>query len=607
MIAPNKDRFDYGKQLNAPPGYELASAVATTYTLDLQALLAVSVALGFQDTLEGDLSGEKLLLLESIMHMKDKLRVFYQQGKITLPKEYNYLFTLLEPCLHPIVPDQAYASFHPKVWLLRYKAIDEKKPKICYRLIVLTRNLTFDKSWDLAASLEGELTNELQSNRSQSEWIDFFLSLVEGDADFGVGEVFEKELPLIKWKSNFGKNLKLLPGSEKYKKPLSLRTADKVMVVSPFLKDAGGYVKALDWLNDTLNEPSEKFLFSRAEELNAIGKKKLEHWKCFSINPEVVDGLDKINEGTQSYNLHAKLIVTENEINTDWHLGSANITSAALGSAEKKPRNTEFMLRFTGKTEIIGIDVLLDEFLDEEDEGLFIPHKFESIDTEVDSKHDDIRKKMFELLAAEWLLSAYKVKGSDLFEVELKVLSKEVEEMILDENIHVKVSLISNIGKRETLNPIMKWQDVKLIDISAFISLQIYIDDMIESDAETYIMQVVIEHIEDGDTRQENILKEMLNSDDKILNYITMLLNPDATKNDWLSQDIGISYNSSEIDPLSSSNPMFEQLMLTVSRHKEALYRIERLVSSLEENNVVIPETFSKLWSVFRKEIENDE
>jgi len=602
MITPNKDRFDYGKQLNAPAGYELDSAVATTYTLDLQALLAVSVALGFQDTLEGDLSGEKLLLLESIMHMKDKLRVFYQQGKITLPKEYNYLFTLLEPCLQPVVPDQAYASFHPKVWLLRYTAINYEKPKVCYRLIVLTRNLTFDKSWDIAASIEGELTSITQSKGAQSEWIDFFLSLIEDD-DFEVGEIYQNELPLIKWKINFGKNIKLLPGSEKYKKPLNLRAADKLMVVSPFLKDAGGYVKALDWLNDTLDEPRERFLFSRAEELNEIGETQLEDWQCFSINPEVVDGLDKINEGTQSYNLHAKLIVTENGTNTDWHLGSANVTSAALGSADKAPRNIEFMIRFTGKTETIGIDVLLNELLDEENEGLFIEHKFENVDIKESSTHDDIRNKVFKLFAAKWLLSAYKIEGSDLFDVELKVISEEVEEMILDEDVHVKISLISNIGKCKTLNSMMKWQDVKLIDISAFFSLKIYIDDMLESDAETYIMQVEIEHIEDGDTRQENILKEMLNSDDKILNYITMLLNPDATKNDWLSQDIRITHNSSEIDPLSSHNPMFEQLMLTASRHKEALYRIERLVSSLEENNIVIPKTFRNLWSVFRKEI----
>ena len=33
---------------------------------------------------------------------------------------------------------------------------------------------------------------------------------------------------------------------------------------------------------------------------------------------------------------------------------------------------------------------------------------------------------------------------------------------------------------------------------------------MLESDAEIYIMQVVIKHIEDGDTRQEKILKYLL-------------------------------------------------------------------------------------------------
>jgi len=52
MLKPNDNRIDYGEELNAPDKYELDAAVATTYSLDLDALLAVSVALGFKDTLE---------------------------------------------------------------------------------------------------------------------------------------------------------------------------------------------------------------------------------------------------------------------------------------------------------------------------------------------------------------------------------------------------------------------------------------------------------------------------------------------------------------------------------------------------------------------------
>ena len=51
--------------------------------------------------------------------------------------------------------------FHPKFWLLRYLPQDSGGPAR-YRLLVLSRNLTYDRSWDtmlrLDASLDAEST-----------------------------------------------------------------------------------------------------------------------------------------------------------------------------------------------------------------------------------------------------------------------------------------------------------------------------------------------------------------------------------------------------------------------------------------------------------------
>ncbi len=160
MLNASKDRLDYGAQLTPPDGFELDAAVATSYTLDLNALLAVPIALCFANTLEGDLKGEKLALLEAISQLHGKLKVFYQKGKIHNPNSYNRLYALLEPCLQAIVPDGGvFSSFHPKLWLLRFKqtGVAERSAKIQYRLLVLSRNLTFDRSWDLALCLDGEL------------------------------------------------------------------------------------------------------------------------------------------------------------------------------------------------------------------------------------------------------------------------------------------------------------------------------------------------------------------------------------------------------------------------------------------------------------------
>lgn len=54
MLSPNKNRLDYGEHLIPPKGYELARAIATTFSLDLNTLLTVPIAMCFGHTLEGD-------------------------------------------------------------------------------------------------------------------------------------------------------------------------------------------------------------------------------------------------------------------------------------------------------------------------------------------------------------------------------------------------------------------------------------------------------------------------------------------------------------------------------------------------------------------------
>ena len=607
MLHPNKDRFDYGEQLNAPVGFELDSAVATTYSLDLDALLAVSVALGFKDTLEGDLTGEKLLLLESIESLKGKLKVFYQKGKIKLPTEYNYLFTLLEQYVSPVVPvGGEFSSFHPKLWLLRYVQITKsKRPEIRYKLIVLTRNLTFDRSWDLAASLDGVLVDDMQFDNKNNNWIDFILSLLKDDKHFKPTKIFKKELSYIKWEISYGRNdsIKLLPGGGIYNKPLFLKRIDSLMIISPFIKDTGNQINALKWLSSQVADGGAKILFSRAEELNAIGREKLNEWKCYSINPEVVEGEEKIEEGYELHNLHAKLLVTQRGAITDWHLGSANATSAALGDVNSsQPRNTEFMLRFSASPEKIGYEKLMEQLVgDEEGRGVFVEHIFEDIieSDDVDNSAK-LRSTIFELINASWLLKGAIQEENAKYTLTLDIHSKTLFQKLQYESIYVEVDQLAIAGAKQELSTQMQWSDMELTQISAFIPVSIRLRDMNIDDTVNILIQANIK-IEGGDIRNQGILRKMLDSKDKILSYIHMLLNPEADKNEWLeSHTREVSSNNDEIDIFDRNTPLFEQLMLTAARHKDALIRLESLIQSLEKSDIEIPEEFNALWKHFR-------
>ena len=54
MLDPKKNRIDYGEQLNPPEGYNLIKAIGTTYSLDLEALMMIPVALFYSQKIEGN-------------------------------------------------------------------------------------------------------------------------------------------------------------------------------------------------------------------------------------------------------------------------------------------------------------------------------------------------------------------------------------------------------------------------------------------------------------------------------------------------------------------------------------------------------------------------
>ena len=141
--------------LKPPEGHTLDQAIATTYTLDLLALLTAPVAFSLFDVDDHRdlLNQESLTLLESLRRYADKLTVFCHAGMISLPKAKFPQFEFLEGSVIQCLPPRAGAAFHPKVWVLRF--VNTSRPGITYRMACLSRNLTFDRCWDTGTDPRG--------------------------------------------------------------------------------------------------------------------------------------------------------------------------------------------------------------------------------------------------------------------------------------------------------------------------------------------------------------------------------------------------------------------------------------------------------------------
>lgn len=606
MLDPKNNRLSYGEQLTPPAGFDFDSAISTSYSLDLNALLAVPVALLFRDTFDGDIKGEKLALLEGIGQLKGKLKVFYQKGNIACPAEFNRLFTFLEPCLHPVIPEGGvYSSFHPKLWLLRFVKKDSKtnKEEVRYRLVMLSRNLTFDRSWDVAVTLDGTVLRAKQETSHIKTWLDFTKKILSEDKSFLPGKVMMNELDYVDWElPKPFVDFEVLLGEAKQARPLHFENSpyENILVVSPFLKSTGGDIGGLDWLATQVDENANRFLISRAEEFNAIGEDKLSGWKCFSMNENIVNGEERLETGIegkgeniQQQNLHAKIIVVESKGMACWHLGSANATAAAIGDIKNKvPRNTEAMLKLVGSSEQVGIEKLLQTWMPDKGAKIFVEHEF--VENEFKTSNTLtalLRKVLHQLIAAKWILKALPdALGTYTLNLGFESTSS------IDSEIELIVEQLAIPGKK-ILSANMIWEKVELTRISAFIPVTVKIKN---TDVEQKLVIEADLNMEGGDNRQQQIMKEMVNTPGKVLDYIRLLLQVTPDKKLWLGFEMKGGIGSGEF--ITSGTPILEQLLLASSRHPELLKRIASAITRLEQAEVEIPTEFSSLWKHFKSE-----
>src|SRR4051794_18274029 len=92
--------------------------------------------------------------MEAVRSTADRLDVFHQAGMVSMPPSRSPIFSFLEPVLHAVRRPRAGYLFHPKLWVLRYTSEDDG---VRMRLLVPSRNLTSDRSWDLCLQLDGWL------------------------------------------------------------------------------------------------------------------------------------------------------------------------------------------------------------------------------------------------------------------------------------------------------------------------------------------------------------------------------------------------------------------------------------------------------------------
>ncbi len=601
MLDYKRDRLDYGEMLIPPPGYRLAKAIAATYSLDLNTLLSIPIALFYAQTMEGAGEGERIQLLEAIQRCPEVLRIYHQAGRIQVPRNQNRLYGLLEDCVVGVKPRSADSSFHPKVWVLRYESDDGPAR---YRLIVLSRNLTYDRSWDIAANLDGDVS---ENHQERNEPLVDFARYLLGHESFAGAEAFVDGLSRVEFSppKGFSGNFKFHPvGIGKYRNPIPAQTGEAVICVSPFVHDA-----AIARLRERV--PGQRWLFSRSEELRRLKKETLEGTNTFCLSSVIVDG-EAISNGEDGgseqleQNLHAKLFIFKRGRVNVWFVGSANATKAAF------ERNVEFLLEMRGGNDAVRLEAVLDDLLGpERDVGVFEPFVPGTEAVEEDAQHaldQRVRRLEFDLLDALEVVRAELVPSGNTTNFDLLLTLQPGGGAWAD--LEVRLAPFNSDQTALTLAPHgqteFRFENINESNLSRFLRFEILHD---KEPQRAFLMKIDIVGM--PATRISRIIKGIISDRDKFFEYLRFLLADDFDKEAGGGAEAGTRRDDASSGLWDVRSPIFEQLLMTAARRPARLKEIDGIIRQLMEGDgpddrQIVPQEFLTLWEAFSGRIPTD-
>ncbi|MEH7379116.1 phospholipase D family protein [Bacillus sp. JJ1533] len=589
MLKPDKNRLNYSDMLKPPVGYEVEFAIGTTYSLDLEALIGVPLALSLAEEMGHAFHDNPIFMLEGLRRASDKFLIFCEAGQIKVPQNNNTIFALVENSVCEIALENN-LSFHPKLWLIKY--VNEENREL-YRLLVLTRNLTFDRSWDLALALEGEKQEEVNTKTKPLK--DFFQFLLPYVPDATKVESMKKLISALDYVhfvpgGNFVDYDFLPLGIEEYSKDKTelFDTYHDLIIMSPFLSGS------------TINEIKEKklsdkkfVLITRRTELHKLPHDILDYSDIYVLKEMIVDGEGVISEEdeeemgqAQQQDIHAKLYAKSKYNQHHFYIGSANCSRNAFHG------NVEFLLKLKYKKYGFKMQQLLEDLFGKDEED----NPFEKIDVLPvfeEEKEDDVleqlQKGIKQLCRSD--LRAYVTKTQSTYS--LAIQSKELQGTI---RFFIK-PLLSQV-QEQLLDETVLFSDLNLVELGEFYRVKAVIEDaQIER-----IIKIDTEGI--PAERDSEIYKSIIRDPATFLRYVAFLLADDfllaALEQFERSKKGNIVWDSAYLDgPI-----LYENMLKTVSRSPDKLNDVEYVMDIIRDEEI-IPEDFEKLYQIFKRANQN--
>ncbi len=605
--------------LRPPVGYELDRAIGTTFSLDLLALLTAPLSFtifGWEEE-DGSPTADPLALFEGLRRYSDRISIFCQAGQIAVPTSSPLLLGYLEGSVIEVTPPTPDRIFHPKVWALRLTS--EDGPTM-YRLLVLSRNLSFDRSWDTVLALEGEVSGRKRGsalNRPLGEFFEALPGLAVREAPEHAREAVElvqEEIRRTDFELPAGfSDVRFWPLglSGRRQWPFGERV-DRLLCISPF---------ATKGLLNRLPGRAGGVLVSRHEELDALDPKTVAAFGQSYVLRQEAELEDEVPEdateeasgdgpgqpttedveGETLRGLHAKLYVADAGWNARIWTGSANATHAAFSG------NIEFLVELAGKKSFCGIDRVLgtsDDATGFKDllqryEPTTEPVERDEARARLESRADDVRRALVGSSPSAGVAASEDV--ADRYSV---VLHTE-KNISVPEGVSVRCWPITlrhgQAARAFDLSPPSVAQfELSLEAITPFFAFEVTATEGQASFSRRFVLNLPLSGAPEN--RREAMVNALLSDRSRLMRLILMLLTEGSPDERQISLVLGRSRTgetSSNGTGGFSNIPLFEEIVRALWNNPRAIDRIENMLATLrrsERGAELIPDELEEIW-----------
>ena len=595
MFKPKEERLNYGQLLMPREGFTLVKAVGTTYSLDLETLMSVCIALGIHESTDSSLTCNPFALLKSIQGLSDKLLIFCEAGQIkSMSIEQSPLMLLLDKMIVPVKlrkqKGKGYPSFHPKTWTLHYADAEGNQ---YYRFVVLSRNLTFDRSWDVAVSIDGRMTNGL--HRSSYPIVDFIQYLKDNTIE-GVTlktekrrilNAFIQELPYVQYSldDKHFRDFEIIPvgiGTKTIDNdPLMMDSFHDLLIVSPFL--SSGVIQSFDKRRMLKN--TRRHLITRTTELHKIAG-QLDTFNVYVMKDAVTEGEELVSDEeptkVQQQDIHAKMYLISKDSNSSLYLGSMNASENGLH------RNVEMMIKLTAFRYYLNLDNAESDLFGPDEKG----NPFEEVDL---SNYDGIAPDESEKDNLELIIK-------DICRINAKAVINPTGDKydVLITFPTPKGGLpMAEISPAKTARTQQLAEKMVFEGLSALELTELY-RVTVKGKTES-ITRIILIPTEMPSERDDMVVKSILKDKKAFVDYLAFILGDDYVSSAMeIKASLGADKENGQNSLDDSMPAIYEKMLKTAYTEPERLKEIRNVMERISDSDI-IPDEFVKLYETFAK------